>query len=182
MNRYEELVSQIAMTMPDRNTGERIRQFMNADAEGKPPKPLNEEQLKEVEAELGHSLPEDYREFLRSYGGLVIPNSLHLRTPTADGLSIGMTTAFFAATPDKNFDLLEYNDPLGTLPFELIRIVMGDNGYYCLSIAGEHKGEVYFWDSPAGDEEEHFQLVASSFDKFLQRLATPTDEDDPFGA
>ncbi|RYX80746.1 SMI1/KNR4 family protein [bacterium] len=181
MNRYDELAKQIAWFKIDGDTGERIMQFMNSDEEGNPPKSLGEEELQEVEAQLGHSLPEDYREFLRSYGGLLIPNSLPLRTPTAEGFPMGLTSAFFAATSDKNFDLLEHNDPLGYLPFELIQVVMGDNGLYCLSIAGEHKGEVYFWDAPAGDEEEHFQLVASSFDKFLQRLSTPIDENNPFG-
>ena len=34
--------------------------------------PLPQEQMTEVEARLGRTLPEDYREFLRDYGGYAV--------------------------------------------------------------------------------------------------------------
>lgn len=109
---------------------------------------VTEEDVRAFEERLGVSLPEDYRLFLLQING---------------GRTASKATTFsFGARGRTNLNsILSLNDPKGVrnieerneliaddLPPELLLIASDDGGSrVCLCIRGEHKGEVWFFDT-----------------------------------
>ena len=165
MNRYDDLAQEFAMYIPHPVTGEKIMQFANREDLGKP-ETMSEEELQQVEQRLGHSLPEDYREFLRDYGLLIVPSSIPLPNPTDAELGIGLFGVFLGIAPNDQYDLVEMNTGTHILS-EMIEIGEGDNGSWYLTITGNNKGNVFF------GCHERMYFVAHSFDEFLRLLMQP---------
>ena len=49
---------------------------------------VTENELQEFESTIGHTLPEDYREFLRDHNGCVVLNGVLLSETTTDGETV----------------------------------------------------------------------------------------------
>jgi len=137
--------------------------------------PATEIQIEEIEREIGCRLPEGYRDFLRDYGGFFVGVWVLLSKPTAGGEDAVSIASFQGILPGDERDLLlRYQWDRAALPPELLTIASGDNGYICLSVAGDNKESVYFWASREGDDPHSYKdmyLLASSFDEFLNLIA-----------
>jgi hypothetical protein len=148
---------------------------------------LSEVRLNDYEAWLGYSLPADYREFLRDYGGITARAIYPLKDERRNRESIFVF--FDMHNPEQmerhgdpfelecvptmrrvlaiEEDVEEVNYP----PRELLMIGIdqGGNQIY-LALAGLHPGKVFFWQNC-----EDIYFVADSFDEFMQSLQYPLD-------
>ena len=138
--------------------------------------PTSPAQLDEFERDEGVQLPAEYREFLlTSNGGR--PDDNIVDVPDLDEVAVN---DFFGLQPGEMYDLrgeramYEGRIPPGTLP------VADDPGgnLFLLSLAGDSKGAVYFWDHEEEPREEgtdwsdfeNVYRVADGFDQFLAML------------
>jgi hypothetical protein len=164
---------------------------------GLQPASLSEAELVEIESELGHSLPEDYREFLRDYGGFTVGNAGFPLRDNPDYLSGSSVDIFHVAGTvpwiytEGNRELLEQNGPfpmefyqgLGLVrpveedeaefewPPELIEIGQDAGGSrVCLAIAGLRPGATFFWYDRGHKGGQGVYLIADSFDEFIRSL------------
>jgi hypothetical protein len=145
--------------------------------------PATEEQIRAFEAEIGHTLPEDYRAFLtRCSGGStdwkceyqgISPDGEHrvLILRTINGGRKGYTYS------------LSYNRKFigDRMPKSLIWIMDVTAGnLICLGISGPDRGCVYFWDHECVPDPYRWDgrvetagnidLIAGSFSEFLNGL------------
>jgi len=130
-----------------------------------------EEAIHNFEAELGQSLPDDYREFLRHHGktaasGLAFPD------PDQPGRPGGGVGVFYGLRADGEYDLKsEWEGMKDRVPPGLLPIADSPGGLICLSLSGKKRGSILWWaaeDSRAADEDPY--LVAPSFTDFLNSL------------
>lgn len=162
MNRYDALMK-------------RLTDFGDLPLEKQEPNPVSEEQLRDVECELGSSLPSDYREFLRDYGGFDIHKDFPVAGMKPKSLRNGEIIYLCGVVPSGNYDLIPINRRHKfNLLADFITIGVGENGYTLMLFTGEHKGAIYFWHnsqtaSPVESENIHF--VATSFDQFIHLCA-----------
>lgn len=154
-----------------------------------------EEQLKEVEALIGHSLPTDYREFLRDYGGYIINadypvqaegqiryecvSNFYRAAPQPSAIVDGYRTCLEVYEPDPwivdlypGLSLVRSMEGIEELgwPEELFPIAdSGGGSQICLALFGLRPGAIFFWrNSPHFGE--NLYLVADSFDEFMHLL------------
>lgn len=166
MNKYEQRVRQLT--------------YFGGNLPPQTPNTLPEAELKAVEGELGHSLPSDYRQFLRDYGDFFVASSVEIPEPKPNGPSYGGVEFFYGVTPSTPFrDLLtKYRRRGPGWPPEYLPIAEGQNGYTCLVIAGDEKGTIYLWNcgDTGGAEPENFHFVARSFHEFMHLLDPRSEE------
>lgn len=163
MNRYAQRVAEL--------TNEDVNEINKKEV-----KPLSEEDLQDIENQLGQPLPADYREFLGDYAGVWLgPNQCrraalyHLGDYHWGRASIG----FFydgAELLREQKDNKEY----GYIPPELITIGEDGNVRLFLAIKGEYTGSVYQWYPSVFPENLSYypelELVARSFEDFISML------------
>jgi len=151
-------------------------------------KERNLEHIKQIEKELGYTLPTDYVDFILHYGGCGFSDVSY---PLIDYCPIGdrqLLSICFGILPKDSYDLLNnYCTFRERIPPNLLPI--GGDGMgnlVCLSINGDDKESVYFWQHDAeeivGSNEhqgypEDIYLSAKSFDQFINSLEID-DEDD----
>ena len=149
---------------------------------------LMEEDLQRIENTIGHSLPADYREFWKDYGGYGVCGFFQFSTPyhweEGGGISV-----FYGLMPEEpclasghrlyaiEQDILSnYKWFHKQLPPELLCIGDAGGGHRtCIAVAGGNKGSVYYWDRvepTTPDSYANIPLVARSFDEFMQLLMT----------
>ena len=126
--------------------------------------------IEELEEFLGSILPEDYRIFLLNYNGGEGPDRSIFRVETGEK-SILQRLFSVQQMPDEITRLRDELSP------ELIPIGTDIGGNrLCLSLQGETKGQVSFWDHELGKEDaediyEPVFFVARSFNEFLAALS-----------
>jgi cell wall assembly regulator SMI1 len=139
--------------------------------------PIPEEDLATIEARLGRALPEDYREFLREYGGYIFIYGATFPVQTVEyGVIYASAEIFCGRMPGKiGRDLLRtYEDTLENYgedwPVHMLPIASdaGDNDI-CLDMSEENKGAIYFWFRGSANPED-FSFVAPSFTEFMNLL------------
>jgi hypothetical protein len=152
----------------------------------KPGTPLTEAEIAAFEKEIGTNLPGDYRAFLRDVNGGWLGGALLISGTTADGEPFDSDLHHIGGLrAEPHMDLRNarsvYQDWLARIPRDLIWI-MDDSGgnAICLGIAGEARGQVYFWDherEPDLDETDgtiegmgNISLIAHSFATFFSGL------------
>lgn len=164
--------------------------------------PASLDALEGVEASLGSNLPDDYREFLATYGAAAFRRLVRfspVRQLPSDVSYSGSDyiDAFYGTEPSSRdaYSLLHriafYQ---GRMPDGVIPI--GDNGLgnqICLAVTGDWRGQVLYWDrNTEVDEEEYIEdhghsptsevrfgnihLIAQSFAEFLQGLVADPDD------
>jgi SMI1-KNR4 cell-wall len=149
----------------------------------------NADDIERIEALINSKLPEDYLDFLVHYGGFGLRYDAFFpfQTVTAVEDTSGVEV-FYGVMPGDAYDLESYYKTFeGRIPRNLMPIA-GDQmgGQICLSISGEDKGSVYFWDNQFEKNVEegkepgysNVYLLAESFDGFINSLILYKDEDD----
>ncbi|BCM92052.1 hypothetical protein IAD21_03931 [Abditibacteriota bacterium] len=159
MNHYELLMLELT-------------DFGDAPLEKQWPNPVSEMELDDVEERLGDSLPLDYREFLRQYGGFnVYKYFLVPQSERSISLHVGISGFFNAKSLLSATSCVNVEEDL--LPHNSIAIGFGDKGYILLVLYGQQKGQIYFWNfSQTGSaiESENLHFVANTFDEFMELL------------
>lgn len=130
--------------------------------------PLGESELSRVEASLGVSIPEGYRNFLLATdGGKPVD---YMVTP-----KLGVTKFLGARQIAEHRKRLRGRIPETVLP---IADAAGGNRV-CISIAPDEVGAIYLWDhelEPSGAEKAP-ERIAASFDDFVAQLRVLSRED-----
>lgn len=166
MNRYDDLIK-------------RLTDWGDLPLEKQEPIPLSEDQLVAVEREFGHSLPDDYREFLSSYGGFAVLKYFRIPEPKRPNVCTGEIDTFCGVIPPHSYDLLQLNRRKRlNLLADFIIIGLAESSFTLMKIVGERRGAIYFYDrsqTSLQDESENIHFVANSFDEFMQLLNQPFD-------
>lgn len=144
--------------------------------------PVSEQQLADIETELGIRLPREYKEFISKYnggrprpGGFVIQSGAHEDRSLVD--------FFFSFTPGDLYDIVKYHKRLkGRIPSDLLPIAIDPFGnIICLSVSGATEGKVFFWDHEKEPEEnsppsyDNVYLIADNFESFINSLTDFSD-------
>jgi hypothetical protein len=122
--------------------------------------PMTEEELAAIESSLGERLPEDFRDFVRSYGDAMFGAETWFRpvqslsispSPFKDMpsrvLEGGAFSYFYGSSAGKQSLAESIALYRGRMPDTIIPI--GDEGggnQICLGIKGSERGKVYYWD------------------------------------
>jgi hypothetical protein len=142
------------------------------------------ENIEQIEKEIGCSLPNDYVNFLLNYGGLALSMasaSFYRQDGEFDAVGPEIIYGF-----NDMYDLIEtYRIYKERMPSELIPILCdAGGGEICLSVNGDNKGAVYYWDryleeDPEEGEEIGYSnlfLIGKTFDDFINSLEVFDDE------
>ncbi len=173
MNRYAQRVAELG------------GRFLHT--EKQPNVTLSEEQLKAFEETIGYALPDDYREFLKEFGGYGFINEIVYRLANIpDGRTLGAVDTFYGIFPFSSMmDLLtryhNYVDEQLIGP-ELLPITDEGGGFdaICLFLDGEKKGSVHlFYSEDAVNRLDYSYLypISDSFEAFLHLLHPITEEE-----
>jgi hypothetical protein len=138
--------------------------------------------MEEIESTIGQPLPEQYRSFLGAYGRSNFTSEVNC-TPDSEPLYFGW---FFG----KDELLLAIESLRDTLPGTIIPIAEdGGGNVFCLGVAGNDAGRVYFHNHNLGWRSEAARLtqaglpvpadiryrtvhpVAASFDEFILQMS-----------
>ncbi len=155
-NKYDEVMSRI--------------EFYYVDEE---PYLMNEESLLLLEQQLAYPLPTDYRQFLQKYGITAGGGDVCYTNADDPNEVESSVEVFYGIKPGDSYDLLERKRGFGDrLPIRILPIASSPGGEFCLSLAGNDIGNVYWWDSHGGsrDSDENLEFVARDFDSFLTGL------------
>ncbi len=145
-----------------------------------------EQQIQALEKQVGCSLPEEYRNFLKEYNG-GRPNPDCVPVPGVKGIAdVGVGSLFHLQPSKPGMDELSYEIkrcerlvPRGHLP------IAGGSDLYTLSLKPRTFGAVYWWfhETEDVDDDGNFlesagYLLAGSFDEFLTRIALLFGDDE----
>lgn len=135
--------------------------------------PMSEEELIAIENKLGESLPDDYRDFVKTYGGASfggytefglmedqpihpVPSLLGIPIPRYDRAPF----SHFYGSKAGNQSLAGVIEALkGRMPDTMIPIADDGGGHQiCLGIKGKERGKVYYWDHHnEWDEQDYLE-------------------------
>jgi hypothetical protein len=154
--------------------------------------PAPEAEIARFEREIGATLPEDYRRFLAACNGGYLGGRLWFTRPGLQGrhAHVGLHHVGGFRT-ESHFSLdwargcYQSPDEL-RIPLDLVWVMDDPFGNaFCVGIAGEHRGRVYFWDheeEPDPDEWDgsvegaaNLLQLADSFDGFAAGLLPEPD-------
>ena|SRR5581483_3928502 len=139
----------------------------------RPPAPVRAEDIGAFEREIGYSLPPDYRDFLLKYG--LATGSGDTRFTNADNPDEVETSVdvFYGLKPGDTYDLRGMRRTFSDrLPPHLLPVASGSGGEFCLSLAGEDAGRIYWWFQETGKvlSPADLEPIADSFAQFVNSL------------
>ena len=140
---------------------------------------LTVEQIREVEKELGHKFPNDYKEFLlKTNGGMIdfviddVEHGFHIDLIDEENVCID---SLYGVGEDACDLLIKYNKEYGEETGGCI--IIGNtlsNGFIVYDYLGvvEDEGGIYFWDDTwayeASNEDGNLYFVANDFNELLE--------------
>jgi hypothetical protein len=133
-----------------------------------------------VERFIGVELPKNYLEFVSAYGGFAPCASARFPLDPSSGDREGILAHFMGiGHPRLTSNLLENCKTYrGRIPANLLPIAHDPGGnVICLSLSGNDKGNVYFWDKDYEREPPDYSnlyLIAKTFDDFIDFLHPKT--------
>lgn len=157
--------------------------------------PMEPQKLLDLEATLGYSLPQDYRDFLLEHGAVSFAESViavAAETPPSwisDSESVPVGTFFGGTSPRESFSLAWHVTAfLDRLPSGLLPIATAAmSDLFVIDLAPEHYGAIYYWDAEHEPDDDDIEqaggevprtnlfLVAASFSDLLGRLRPDPD-------
>jgi anti-anti-sigma factor len=145
--------------------------------------PATEEQIRTFEAEIGHTLPEDYRAFLARCRGGSTDWKCEYEGVSPDGEKRSLLIGTINGVRKGYTYSLSYNRKFigNRIPKSLIGIMDDPGGnLICLGVSGPERGRVYFWDHECApnprewdgrlETAENIDLIAGSFAEFLSGI------------
>lgn len=161
--------------------------------------PAADVELRALEEKLQVELPNDYREFLATYGASMFTEYVDFQ-PVQDlphpisSTGKGHISSFYGAAVDPYQPLIKaINTFRGRMPDTMIPIGDDSGNKICLAVRGKKRGKLYYWDrsNEPPDEEEYLEdygeprpvdvmyqnvyQIAESFEDFVLRLEPRTD-------
>jgi hypothetical protein len=144
------------------------------------PSPESDEHVASVENAIGYRLPDDYREFAKSYSGGSPHETDFEFSDSETGTFCASVGEFFTLSPDDDRNLLRWMErteffPTGLVPFA------GDGGgnYICFDFRSDtNSPSIVFWHSGRRGLENEVSCVAKTFSDFVDLLHEPADEED----
>ena len=141
---------------------------------------LDPSEIKSIEHQIGFRLPDDYAHFLADYGGYAFESYVEFPyLQSYPGGERGMFNVFFGIMPGSSYDLTgNLRTYQGRISSDLLPIGNDPGGnIICLSIVGDDRGAVYFWDhEEEASEGSNAYLIARSFDEFINSLESVEEE------
>lgn len=148
-----------------------------------------QEEIKQIEEAISRSFPADYINFLINFGGSAFEGYVDfcfLDKYSHD--ERGLLSVFFGVRPGDGYDLMRnYETYRERIPPNFLPIADDPGGnLICLSIDGDDKGSVYFWDHneeeiPSDGEVAGYSnvyLLARTFSEFINSLQKVEDEEE----
>jgi hypothetical protein len=143
--------------------------------------PMTEEEVVTIESEQGVTLPEDYREFLQTYGSCIFGELVSFHAVESSPWPVWPFECFYGSKRSVQ-DLVgalrafSFDDRISDVMIPIGHD--GAGGQVCLGIKGEHRGKMYFWDhdlswaerDPTKEVFPNTFLIADSFKSFLRSL------------
>lgn len=126
--------------------------------------PITEQDIQEFEANLGVSLPEDYKAHLLTYNG-GHTNSMEIYFGVPDD---GINLFYFYPLKYGDSEQVEQHD---SLPYKHISIGRFDTGDLAMSLFEDSYGHIYSYHS-----EVELKFLAASFTEFVEGLIDYEDE------
>jgi hypothetical protein len=157
-----------------------IDEFIVQVKQKSPPAPPDE--LAQFEADIGHTLPDDYRHFLIHCNGGYIGGRYWYRGKNPTGLEVEAGVHHIGGFRNESYFSLSENRRTysGRIPGALIWIHDDPFGNaICLGVADKHRGRVYFWDHENEPDEDwdgfvesagNVTLIADSFTEYVAGL------------
>lgn len=153
------------------------------------PKLDSSEYIKNLENEIGNDLPANYLDFLLNYGGFAFTDVIYPLLESNEVDDEQVLSVCFGILPGDSYDLIRnYHTFKDRIPPNFLPIACDRMGnLVCLSINGEDREYIYFWQHDAeeivDDSEkigypEDVYLVAQSFDEFISSLEKLEDDDE----
>lgn len=145
--------------------------------------PLDKSEIEAFEKKIGHVLPEEYKTFLMEHnGGQPEPSYFCYQEKIFDQViqNCNRVRVFLAIADGEAYELrwtldtFKHRIPINFLPIA----ENGTGSLICISLYGEDKGGIYFWDAELEEEIEAGKLpdyynafwVANNFNDFLNGL------------
>ena len=130
---------------------------------------LSDKELNEVELQLGFTLPEDYRHFLSKYGLTMSESDVKFGNMDDPSETESSVDVFYGVEAGDGYDLLNIKEGHGDalLP-HILPIASSSGGHFCLSLAGDDRGRVYWW--AVHSDPDDLEPVGYSFDSFVRSL------------
>jgi cell wall assembly regulator SMI1 len=144
------------------------------------PSPASDDHIAAVESAIGYRLPDDFREFAKSYSG-GSPNETDFEFFDSDtGTFYASVGEFLTLSPEDDRNLVRWMQrteffPSGLVPFA------GDGGgnYTCFDFRSDGiSPPVVFWHSGRRGLDNEVSFVAKTFSDFVELLHEPDDEED----
>lgn len=136
-----------------------------------PRDPMTEDELVAIENDLGVHLPDDYRDFVKTYGGADFNEPVHFQlmynepihpVPSLLGIPIprydkGPFSHFYGSQSGNQCLAKKIEILKGRMPDTMIPIADDGGGHQiCLGIKGEEQGKVYYWDHHNDPDEQEY--------------------------
>ncbi|MCC8351695.1 SMI1/KNR4 family protein [Bacillus sp. AF23] len=167
---------------------QKLKEF-TVDAETDPSINTNE-QLKELEIDIGNQLPSDYKDFLKKYGGCYLESK-----KTTDEIEYDvcykpiekdpwmgkhndtqLLEGFYGLANDYNSLQIAIDTYSDRFPRNIIPIASSAGGNeICMDIDNE---KILFWDHELSHPDKDFFLIANSFEEFILSLVDEPIEAD----
>jgi hypothetical protein len=157
------------------------------------PRPINLDDVRRLEAEIGNPIPVEYVDFLlrHPFGPITFGMRLSFLSPRGRRINLEGLYGIVLVDPGHGCDLAStfrsYNDHL--LPTHWLAVADMECDFVCLELVGENRGKVYLFEhelfdyNPAFDtgedgvlpNEESYCFLAPSFGEFLAMLSPVED-------
>lgn len=142
-----------------------------------PGEAVTPDELQVFEEKIGQPLPSAYRDFLLAHnGGRPIPCVIDIDDCPSGATDVqvflGLTGPFESETLEWSWDVFR-----GRIPERLLPIADDSFGnLFCISLAGNDAGEVFFLDRYEESENRPY-FVAKDFNEFLSKIREPTPDE-----
>ncbi|QAW04387.1 SMI1/KNR4 family protein [Bacillus subtilis] len=170
------------------NVKQKLKEFL-IDAKTDPRINKNE-QLKEIEMNIGKQLPSDYKDFLKEYGGCYLESKktsdeieydvcykpLEKDPWMGKGDDTQLLEGFYGLANDHNSLQKAIDTYSDRFPRNIIPIASSAGGNeICMDI---DNGKILFWDHELSHPDKDFFLIANSFEEFVFSLVDEPIEAD----
>lgn len=144
---------------------------------------LSENEMQDIERNIGHVLPSDYREFLMDFGGYSFSNVRYPVKKEENEVKTAELSYFYGLKVGTTADLLRtYRGDVANqvMAPELLPIATsGAGSRICLFLTGEREGSVHFWrqeQAVVPYDYSNLYAIANSFDEFMNVLELHPEE------